>query len=139
MKQNVKLNDKGGITMAVFVFSTGSILKKANVDAQIHLSINNRTSGTESYRVIVWNTSSGVKTSLFQQADDIAGNNTVKVDYTIPSSPDVSSFEIEIRLSNPHMAPYIQVKYTSQLQNSEFKEAIYAGELFYDSATNENP
>ncbi|WP_127588481.1 hypothetical protein [Paenibacillus koleovorans] len=126
--------------MAVFVFSTGSILKQYNVDAQIHISVNNRTTSKQKGRIIIWDTSSidGPKVALFEKKFKIEGNHTKVVSYTIPEYFNVDRYEVEIRLSNPHMAPYIQQKYTSQLQGAEFKEALYAGELFHDSTENEN-
>lgn len=128
--------------MAVFVYSTGSIQIDDNTAAIIVLTIENRTTTQESFRVFAWNTSSDPKTPLifgpFGILMTIPPNGTALRNLqNILTLPGLTNFEIEIRLSNPHMVPYIQLSYTGLL--GPILRDIYAGEMFFDSTEIENP
>ncbi|WP_127588480.1 hypothetical protein [Paenibacillus koleovorans] len=120
--------------MTVYVYSTGSVLKTSNTEAEIRASINNRTTEDQIYRIIVWNTSSGTKTALFDFTDPIPPNNTNHPIFFIPGYLNVSSYEVEFRFINPHIAPYIQQRY-ADLFNSSIFEPVYADEMFRDSTS----
>lgn len=143
--------------MAVWVFSTGSVVKSQFIPAFLRMTVNNRTTETQHYRVIVWDTSSpaGPKTELQQFIANIPPNNTDTLDFVVPAY--VTRYEVEYRMSNPHMVPWLFQIYATPLiapntvsAEAEqhlgilngviwIKETVYAGEMFADSTQNENP
>ncbi|WP_135553348.1 hypothetical protein [Paenibacillus cymbidii] len=144
--------------MAVWVFSTGSIVKTANTPAFLRMTVNNRTTDTQNYRIIVWNTSSpdGPKTALQQFAFNIPPNNTDTLEFIIDPSANVTRYEVEYRFSNPHMVPWLFQIFATPLFETPLSEevaaaltivtgsiwideTVSAGEMFADSTQNENP
>jgi len=144
--------------MAVWVFSTGSIVKSANTPAFLRMTFNNRTTDTQNYRIIVWDTSSlaGPKTALQQFIFNIPPNNTDTLTFVIDPGANVTRYEVEYRFSNPHMVPWLFQIFATPLFDTPLPEGVaplinvldgsiwneqtvYAGEMFADSTQNENP
>lgn len=127
--------------MAVFVYSTGSVIKQAGTAASVLLQILNRTTNEEGFRVILWDTSQNPKAAITSSAGTIDANEDTLISYPSAVLTDFAAtfgFEVEIRLSNPHMAPYMELSYTSQNVGLR-AETLFAGELFFDSTQIENP
>jgi methionine salvage enolase-phosphatase E1 len=128
--------------MAVYVYSTGSVLKKHHSSARISVTINNRNCDTQQYRVILWDTSANQNPKV-----QIASTGLVNID---PNDTDLvffdnplelkqaTRFEVEIRLSNQHMAPYVELHYHPNFWKHDEKitQRVFAGEMFTDSDQN---
>ncbi|TBL81745.1 hypothetical protein [Paenibacillus thalictri] len=130
--------------MAVFVYSTASVLKPANTTTNVQLSINNRNPDPQTYRFIVWDTTTGVKTVIFDSGvGSVNSNNTVVfLNGFAPGEQTMlnaaTSFEVEIRLSNQHMAPYVELHYNPIL-GPAITLPVFADEMFRDKDLNSNP
>lgn len=133
--------------MAVFVYSTGSIPKVTSPtelsQAAIQVTIHNRTVSEQQLRVIIWNTSLTVfqKIELVSIPSIISANQSLSFFVSSTQFPALAAadrFEVEMRLSNPHMAPFVELVYTSDIVGARF-ETLFAGELFQDSTQVENP
>jgi hypothetical protein len=127
--------------MAVWVYSTGSIRKLTLTPAVISVTINNRTTSAETYRVILFDTSTGAKTELATSGVvTIGANNTNVVPFSILATLTTNSFEVEIRMSKPHMVPWATLTYVSAIDPTlTVTEAVYGGHMFQDTTLVENP
>lgn len=129
--------------MAVFAYSTGSVLKTAATPAEVQVTINNRTTSTQLYRVIVWDTSVGVKTpNSDSNQQTVAGNNTARFSVAVGNATLTAAtlFEVEIRVSDEHMAPFAELVFTPGVAGGAVRtDTIYPGQFFVNNDPNGTP
>lgn len=101
--------------MGVYAYSTGSVFKTTATPVEVQVTVNNRTTLTQLYRVIVWDTSAGVKSPISNSTQlTVAGNNTAQFSVLVsnPMLTAATRIEVEIRLSDEHMAPFAELVFT---------------------------
>ncbi|TBL77878.1 hypothetical protein [Paenibacillus thalictri] len=130
--------------MSVYVYSSGPVSHNVETNFRVSVNIENRTTTNQTYRVIVWNTSAAlaVKQSMFDTGVvTITGNKTDELSelFTAIAFPNVTSFEVEIRLSSMHMAPWLMIHYYAPYYEGMNVTDLYAGEMFRDFTNAENP
>jgi hypothetical protein len=102
--------------MAVYIFSTGSISTAATPIAAgetVTVTVDNRTTQVQTFRADLYDTSNGRSPKVLLASQPIAtiGPNggvsfllTSAAQAAPPAPSTVSAFEIEVRVSNEHMA-----------------------------------
>lgn len=124
--------------MAVFVYSTGPIPISPNTIVDLMVNIQNRTTSDETFHIIVFDSNiEAPKTAIRNSGPSTLGANERDLFNTAIVATAIDGIEVEVRLSNPHMAPHILLRYTSPF--GPITRDIYAGELFFDSTQTENP
>jgi hypothetical protein len=120
--------------MAVFLFATGPIQKVAITGTTLVLSLNNRTTATQSGRFIVWDMSSGTKVATGGTPTPFALLANTQQTFTVTVPATVTNFEVETRFPDPHQDLYLTIQGTAT-SATEYKP----GEFFQDSTAAENP
>jgi hypothetical protein len=98
------------ITMAVNVYSTGSLFATLVAGQTVRINVNNRTTSIQTLRALLWNTSNGLSPKLLlaeQPVATIGANGAVNFLLTVPAAPATTAYEIEVRMSDIHMVATI--------------------------------
>lgn len=129
--------------MAVYVYRTGKISNGATTGLETAVQVlpttMNDDTGTNTVRVILWNTPTGaVKTLIAQTTVSLTGNGAVLHTFTALTSA-VTEFAVEMRFSNEFMIGRVQLIGNALIGGAGTGLNIGPGDMKFDFSSTQSP